>query len=230
MIKKILFTTLFALLLIPASQVSALYEDYSLADGVITDTKPWSSHSGSKSPCYIAYDVTLDGHDYSEQDALSYDFCHLEVGDTVKIKYLTSDSRKHFLATEIEIKQMATEREIDEVKQRIEENSGDKTNIIKPNTGPNQLLFAIPFGVVFFAVFFLIIISVLRTMRAAKGRLSDIDGDGLTNDNKPATTEQKKLIQEGFRQLGVYHEVKRNLTQAQARETLHEIDRKLKRK
>jgi len=94
---------------------------------------------------------------------------------------------------------------------------------------PNLLWFMIPFGLgsIFFVAILIVIIKVFITVSR---RLSDTDGDGLANDDKPATAEQKKLIQEGFRKIGVHHEVKKGLTQAEARETLREIDKQLKRK
>jgi hypothetical protein len=92
-----------------------------------------------------------------------------------------------------------------------------------PSNSFNPIFF-LPFIIVpvLIAVVFVCILRVIKH--------ADHDGDGLSGDAKPATPEQKKLIQEGFRRLGVHHEVKKKLTQAEARETLREIDQKLKRK
>ena len=224
MIKKIVFALLFALMLVPAGRASALYEDYALADGTVTEKKAWSPLSDINKFCYLSYKVTLDGKEYEEKDTGdTHDFCHLEAGDTLKIKYLKSDPRKHVVASEFEIGQMTvTESEI------------GWTTTTEPGSdgsvGPNPLVFIAPFAVVFVIVFVIIMTNAAHIGRVVKDRLSDVDGDGLANDNKPATAEQKKLIQEGFRKLGVYHDVKKRMTQAQARETLREIDRQLKQK
>jgi len=206
MIKKILLTLLFAVFsVIPGSQVFAagLYDGYALADGTVTNVRPFGM---SSNPCYVSYEVILNDNTYSGEN-ISHDFCHLEIGDTVKIKYLKSDPRKHEVASESQIKQMAPEDE---------------------NVG----VFGIIFGFLFIVPFLIgpIIPIIIIVMVVRRFRGSDRDGDGLGNDNKPATAEQKKLIQEGFRKLGIHHEVKKKLTQAQARETLREIDKQLKQK
>ncbi|MDR1197291.1 MAG: hypothetical protein LBL08_03425, partial [Candidatus Nomurabacteria bacterium] len=138
-------------------------------------------------------------------DAVNHEFCYLEVADTIKIKYLTSDSREHAIASKFEIS---------DIQKQEQENQF-------------QFMQILPFV---FPLFFIVIVFIIIIAAIRQRKNADFDGDGLANDNKPATAEQKKLIQEGFRQLGIHHEAKRGLTQAQARETLREIDRKLKRK
>jgi hypothetical protein len=78
-----------------------------------------------------------------------------------------------------------------------------------------------------FVFFVLPIWLIIRAVRRYRKTL-DTDGDGLPGDGLPATAEQKRLIQAGFRNLGIHHEPpKKRMTQAQAREILREIDRKL---
>ncbi|MDR0591541.1 MAG: DUF3592 domain-containing protein [Candidatus Nomurabacteria bacterium] len=215
MIKKVIFTLLTVALVAVGGQslvyAAGPYDDYALADGTVTDIQPWSSMSDIKKICKISYDVTIDGQDYSGKNDNESDFCYLAIGDTVKIKYLKSDPRKHEIAKEFEINQI---------------------NDTNKNSSPNSLFFAIPFGVVFVsvAVFLFIIFNIVRASRFVGKKLSDNDGDGLLYDDKPATAEQKKLVEEGFRKLGVYHDVKKKMTRSQARETLREIDKQLSRK
>jgi hypothetical protein len=200
MIKRVLLVLLFvAFLLVPAGQASAtLHRGYALADGTVTGIRPFIS--GLQSPCHIAYEVFLDGSAHSGED-ISHDFCHLEVGDMIKIKYLESDPRRHEVASSHTIANMTS------------------TSMSFDMGDSNFLFFAIPIGLV---VVFIIVVAVKGVI--IKGAMSGVNGD------KPATVEQKKLIQEGFRKLGVFHDVKKRMTQAQARETLQEIDRQLGRK
>ncbi|MCL1876650.1 hypothetical protein FWF74_01245 [Candidatus Saccharibacteria bacterium] len=216
MIKKILSTLLLAVIVAASNQLpvfAALFEGYSLADGTVTDIQPWSSHSDIKKFCKISYDVKIDGKKYSEENTDdTNDFCYVEIGDTIKIKYLKSDPRDHKVASKFEIENMS--------KDDGGAGNGPGSNM------PNPLFFIGPFVLVFVVVLAIII----KTFIAAGRKLSDTDGDGLAHDEKPATAEQKKLIQEGFRKLGVYHDVKKKMTQAQARETLREIDNQLKQR
>jgi hypothetical protein len=210
MIKKIFATILVILMLVPGSQVFAagLYDGYALADGVVTGVRPFVS---SSPPCYVAYEVILDGNTYIGEDT-SYDFCHLEVGDTVQIKYLVADVRKNEVATEVQIGQ---------INQAEGGDGAWKWSVFGLSFDAFVVL---PLGI--FLVF--VVVMVFVSIRYRKKM--DLDGDGMAGDDRPATAEQKKLIVEGFRRLGVPHEVKRKLTQAQAREVLREIDRKLKRR
>ena len=216
MIKKILTTFLLVAIVAVSSQLpvfAALYDGYALTDGIVTDIQPWSPMSNIKDICKISYDVTISDKNYSEKDADdTHDFCHLEIGDTIKIKYLKSDPRKHAVASEFEIKNMS--------KEDGGMHAGFGSNM------PNPLFFIAPFVL----VFIIILAMVIKTFTQVGRRMSDIDGDGLANDDKPATAEQKKLIQEGFRKLGVYHDVKKKMTQAEARETLREINKQLEKK
>jgi len=56
-------------------------------------------------------------------------------------------------------------------------------------------------------------------------KTGDATGDGLYNDGSPATDEQMKLIENGFRELGRFHELKKRPNQAEAREILDEINK-----
>lgn len=70
---------------------------------------------------------------------------------------------------------------------------------------------------------FVIGLSALVAVSRSK-RHEDLDGDGLHGDSKPATEEQMRLIEAGFRQLGqFYTRPSRRPTQAEARETLRQI-------
>ena len=213
--KKILSTLLVTILVAVGAQAplyADIYEGYALADGTVTNVRGFTPTSTTT--CYIAYEITLDDKTYTGEN-ISQDFCHLEVGDTIKIKYLEADSRKHEIASEWEIGQM-TPAEPQEGLSGIGGWSGP---------GPNPIFFLIPFG----AIFITVIAAFIFNFKNIKKRLSDHDGDGLMNDDKPATAEQRKLVQEGFRKLGVYHDPKKKMTQAQARETLREIEKQLKK-
>ncbi|MCL2095196.1 hypothetical protein FWH13_03720 [Candidatus Saccharibacteria bacterium] len=180
---------------------------YALTEGIVTERTMISGEPSSSNFCYISYNVTIDGQEFSgRNDGLS-DFCFLEVGDAIWIKYLKSDARRHEIASSFEIESMKR----------------DEGGVFGGRDGLPVLMF-VPFIVVFVIAVTVILMGIKR------GRKMGISGDGSIDDGRPATAEQKKLIQEGFRRLGIHHEVKKKLTQAEAREILNEIDRKLKRK
>lgn len=210
MVKKILlFLGLAIIALAPADHVLAASKDYMLIDGVVTNIE--RSPHFPKTHCDIYYEVTIDGETFNDKNGTGMsDFCHLETGDTIKIKYLASDPRQNDVASKWDVDEW-NERESEE----------------------NPSIFLVIFGVIAAIPFFVgpllpIIIVIAIISKSRKLRNGDVDGDGLGDDKKPATPEQRKLIQEGFRDLGIHHEPKKKMTQAQARETLREIDKKLK--
>lgn len=73
-------------------------------------------------------------------------------------------------------------------------------------------------------VIIMIIGIVILTSKRKRSLNSDKDGDGLMNDSKPATKEQKLLIETGFRDLGVFHQISDSITQAEAREIIKNIE------
>jgi hypothetical protein len=79
-------------------------------------------------------------------------------------------------------------------------------------------------GGLIFAAFgaFGLVVGLLNLIRFKTG---DATGDGLYNDGSPATDEQMKLIENGFRELGRFHELKKRPNQAEAREILDEINK-----
>jgi hypothetical protein len=210
MIKILLTTILLGVTLIISSQATAsrLYEGYALADGIVTEMER-SEMPSSSNFCYISYDVVLNSQEFSGRNNGISDFCHLEVGDIIKIMYLISDPRKHEIASEFALNVMQDQRE-------------SRDNSLGSDSSFRWFML-VPIGI------FLIFATGIIVVTIRQRKRMDVDGDGLSNDGAPATAEQKKLIKEGFRRLGIHHDVKRGLTQAQARETLREIERKLKR-
>lgn len=62
-------------------------------------------------------------------------------------------------------------------------------------------------------------------------KISDLDGDGMDNDQKPASEAQMKLIENGFRELGQFYvRPSRTIKQGEARETLTRINEQLHNK
>ena len=81
-------------------------------------------------------------------------------------------------------------------------------------------------GVLFsiIGVAIMIVGIVILASKRKRSLNSDEDGDGLMNDNKPATEEQKILIETGFRDLGVFHQMSASITQAEAREIIKNLE------
>lgn len=90
------------------------------------------------------------------------------------------------------------------------------------------------FSVVFFGIFAAVGLTMfgaglLAFIKLGKSKKSaDMDGDGMDNDLKPASEEQMKLIENGFRTLGQFYvRPNHSITQAEARETLNRIQQQI---
>ncbi|HMS92767.1 MAG TPA: DUF3592 domain-containing protein [Candidatus Saccharibacteria bacterium] len=90
----------------------------------------------------------------------------------------------------------------------------------------NFIIFGTVFTVIGLVPFVMGVSALVAVRKSSQHE--DIDGDGLHGDMNPATDEQMRLIEAGFRQLGqFYTPPSRRPTQSEARETLRQIQTQL---
>jgi len=77
-----------------------------------------------------------------------------------------------------------------------------------------------------FSIVSLVILFAFKTMRKTVDRFFGRD----PNADQKATPEQLKIIENGYRELGIFYKPKKKMTKADARETIHNLETQLRTK